>query len=126
MEDQKKDTVSQSSVEAEYRVMANATSEVVQIHNLLQPFGLTIPATHIHCDNQATLHIVNNPVFHEHTKHIKVYCHFVCERILKGVISPVTHLLMNNWLTSPPKLWDIRQFHYLLSKLGVANLHAPT
>jgi len=80
--------VSRSLAEAEYHAMANATSEVVWIHNLLQSFGLTIPAAHIHCDNQAALHIANNPVFHKRTKHIEMDCHFVCERILKGVISP--------------------------------------
>ena len=60
-----------SSVEAEYRVMALATYELIRLRQLLQElrFGKDKQIKLV-CDNQAALHITSNLVFHEMTNHI--------------------------------------------------------
>jgi len=122
----KQATLSRSSAEAEYRAMANATSEVVWIRNLLLSFGVSVPPARLYCDNQAAIHIANNPVFHERTKHVEVDCHFVRERILSGVIQPQYTPTAKQLANIFTKALGQCQFYYLLGKLGVANLHAPT
>ena len=122
----KQSTVSRLSAEAEYRVMAHATSEAVWLRNLLRSLHVPIPSAYLYCDNQATLHIAANPVFHESTKHIEIDCYFVRERIFSGEVITRYVSTMEQLADLFTKALGHRQFHHLLGKLGVCNLHAPT
>ena len=81
----KQGTVSCSSAQAEYRVMASVTSELLWLCTLLLDLKASLPnAMSLICDNEVALHIAANPVFHERTKHIKIDCHFIRDRLLNN------------------------------------------
>jgi len=66
--------------------MANTCLGIVWLPYLLH--DLKVPCnlpTQLFCDNQVTLHIAANPVFHEH---IEIDCHIMREKLQAGIISP--------------------------------------
>lgn len=61
--------VSLSSVEAKYQAMCAATCEGVWLKRLLHRVGEEQKiATIIKCDNQSSIILANNPIFHKNTK----------------------------------------------------------
>ncbi|GJS43262.1 ribonuclease H-like domain-containing protein, partial [Tanacetum coccineum] len=81
----RQDTLSRSSVEAEYRWVANAVAETSWIRNLLRELHtLLFTATLVYCDNVSAVYMSANPVQHQHTKHIEIDIHFVHDKVAAG------------------------------------------
>ncbi|KAK9725070.1 hypothetical protein RND81_05G120300 [Saponaria officinalis] len=123
----KQQTVSRSSAEAEYRSMAAVTCVLKWLKALLLNFGITSSRSiELFCNSQYALYIAQNPVFHERTKHIEIDCHFVRDAIMSGIIQ-TSHVSTQEQLTYIfTKVLGKQQFEYLLRKLGILDLHAPT
>ncbi|GJZ94512.1 putative ribonuclease H-like domain-containing protein [Tanacetum coccineum] len=62
--------VDNSITEAEYIAASNYCRQVLWIQNQLLDYGYNFMQTKIHIDNESTICIVKNPVFHSKTKHI--------------------------------------------------------
>lgn len=78
----KQSTVSWSSTEAEYKSLANATAKVIWVQSILKELRIPQPrAALLWCDNLRATYLSANPVFHARTKHVKIYFHFVRERV---------------------------------------------
>ena len=122
----KQSVVSRSSAESEYRAMAQATCEIIWIHQLLCEVGMKCTMlAKLWCDNQAALHIAANPVYHERTKHIEVDCHFIREKIEENLVS-------TGYVKTGEQLGDIftkalngTRVEYFCNKLGMINIYAP-
>jgi hypothetical protein len=85
--DRKQATVSRSSIEAEYKTIANATTEVMRVQILLRGIGVQGPTqAKLWCDNLGAKYLSSNPVFHGRTKHIEVDYHFVRERVARKLL----------------------------------------
>nr|GEX04792.1 hypothetical protein [Tanacetum cinerariifolium] len=78
--------VDYSTTEAEYIAALNSCSQVLWIQNQLLDYRYNFMQTKIHIDNESTICIVKNHVFHSKTKHIKIRHHFIKDSNEKKII----------------------------------------
>ncbi|KAL0411792.1 UNVERIFIED_CONTAM: Retrovirus-related Pol polyprotein from transposon RE1 [Sesamum latifolium] len=124
----KQNTVSRSSVEAEYSSMGATACEITWIFNLLSDFKVQV-STHIPflCDNQAALHTMVIPVFQERTKHLEIDCHLVRDKYKQGFLTPQHVSSRRQFADVFMKALTRPAFLNVVSKLGLVDmLPTPT
>ncbi|XP_047309512.1 uncharacterized mitochondrial protein AtMg00810-like [Impatiens glandulifera] len=120
----KQATISRSSAESEYRSLAATVCELQWISYILNDlnFKLQLPIS-LYCDNKAAIHISENPVFHERTKHIDIDCHVVRNQYLAGFIQ-LFHVQTKKQVADIfTKALDFAQFQELRSHLFLQDIH---
>ena len=77
--------VAQSTAEAEYYAGGHACRDIVWLRELLLQIGFPQPnPTPLFCDNHSAILMVQNPVFHDRTKHIEIKYHFIRDQVQAG------------------------------------------
>ncbi|GJX30484.1 putative ribonuclease H-like domain-containing protein [Tanacetum coccineum] len=85
----KQTVVANSTTEAEYIAASNCCGQVLWIQNQLLDYGYNFMQTKIHIDNESTICIVKNLVFHSKTKHIEIRHHFIRDSNEKKLIQMI-------------------------------------
>ncbi|GJV97487.1 putative ribonuclease H-like domain-containing protein [Tanacetum coccineum] len=78
--------------------------------------------TKIHIDNESTICIVKNPVFHSKTKHIEIRHHFIRDSYEKKLIQMIKIHTDHNVADLLTKVFDVSRFQYLIASIGILNL----
>ena len=76
----------------------------------------------VFCDNQSSIHLTKNQMFHERTKHIDIKLHFIQDVVSRGIVSvEKVHTDDNpaDMLTKP--MTDVK-FKHCLDLVSVATL----
>ncbi|GJY63236.1 putative ribonuclease H-like domain-containing protein [Tanacetum coccineum] len=85
----KQTIVSNSTTEAEYVAAASCCGQVLWIQNQMLDYGYNFMNTKIFINNESTICIVKNPVFHSKTKYIEIRHHFIRDSNEKKLIQMI-------------------------------------
>nr|GFB57189.1 putative ribonuclease H-like domain-containing protein [Tanacetum cinerariifolium] len=114
--------VANSITEAEYVAALNCCGQVLWIQNQLLDYGYNFMQTKIHIDNESTICIVKNPIFHSKTKHIEIKHHLIRDSNEKKLIQMIKIHIDNNVADLLTNAFDVSRFQYLIASIGMLNL----
>nr|GEW11485.1 hypothetical protein [Tanacetum cinerariifolium] len=100
--------------EAEYVAAAHCCGQVLRIQNQLLDYGFNIMNIKIYIDNESTICIVKNHVFHSKKKHIEIQHHFIRDAYEKKLIQVLKIHTDDNVADLLTKAFDVSQFKLLV------------
>ncbi|GJS57436.1 putative ribonuclease H-like domain-containing protein [Tanacetum coccineum] len=117
----KQTIVATSTTEAEYVAAASCCGQVLWIQNQMLDYGFNFMNTKIHIDNESTICIVKNPVYHSKTKHIEIRHHFIRDSYEKKLIRVEKIHTDFNVADLLTKAFDGPRFNFLVVNIGMIN-----
>ncbi|GJX49698.1 putative ribonuclease H-like domain-containing protein [Tanacetum coccineum] len=114
--------VANSTIKAKYVAASSCCGQVLWIQNQLLDYGYNFMHIKIYIDNESTICIVKNPVFHSKTKYIEIRHPFIRDSNEKKLIQMIkihTDKNVSDFLT---KAFDVSRFQYLIASIGMLNL----
>ncbi|GKB18733.1 putative ribonuclease H-like domain-containing protein [Tanacetum coccineum] len=120
----KQTIVANSTTEVEYVAAANCCGQVLWIQNQMLDYGFNFMNTKIYIDNESTIYIVKNPVFHSKTKHIEIKHHFIRDSYEKKLIQVIKIHTDHNVADLLIKTFDVSRFNFLIASIRLLNLRS--
>ncbi|GKA07095.1 hypothetical protein Tco_0686319 [Tanacetum coccineum] len=114
--------IANSTTKAEYIAAGNCYGQVLWIQNQMLDYGFNFMNTKIYIDNESTIYVVKNPVFHSKTKHIEIRHHFIRDSYKKKLIQVIKIHTDHNVVDLLTKAFDISRFNFLIASIGLLNL----
>jgi hypothetical protein len=83
----KQGSIAQSKTEDEYIAASDASKEAEWLKKLVSRlFGDKLETTVVHCDNQSSIKLTENLVFHDRSKHIDMKYHYIRDLVQRKTI----------------------------------------
>ncbi|GJS79034.1 putative ribonuclease H-like domain-containing protein, partial [Tanacetum coccineum] len=124
----KQTIVANSTTEEEYVAATNCYGQVLCIQNQMLHYGFNVMNTKIHIDNESTICIVKNPMFHSKTKHIEIRHHFIGDSYEKKLIQVIKIYRDHNVVDFIIKAFDVSRKAKRTTRIsqssGPIHLHA--
>nr|GEW46739.1 putative ribonuclease H-like domain-containing protein [Tanacetum cinerariifolium] len=118
----KQTIVANSNTESEYVADANCYGQVLWIQIEMLNYGFNFMNTKIYIDNESTICIVKNLMFHSKTKHTEIRHHFIRDSYEKKLIQVIKIHKDHNVANLLIKAFDVRKFNFLIASIGLLNL----
>ncbi|GJR64902.1 reverse transcriptase domain-containing protein [Tanacetum coccineum] len=109
------------STTGEYVAAASCCGQVLWIQNQMLDYGFNFMNTKIYIDNESTICIVKNPVYHSKTKHIAIRHHFIRDAYEKKLIQVLKIHTDDNVADLLTKAFDVSRFQFLVVSIGMIN-----
>nr|GEU50134.1 putative ribonuclease H-like domain-containing protein [Tanacetum cinerariifolium] len=114
-------SLDRKSTTGEYVVAAKCCEQVLWIQNQMLDYGFNFMNTKIYIDNESTICIVRNPMFHSKIKHIEIRHHFIRDSYEKKLIQVIKIHTDNNVTDLLIKAFDGKG-----STVPVESYHTPS
>ncbi|GKB87747.1 hypothetical protein Tco_0960019 [Tanacetum coccineum] len=111
-----------STTGAEYVAAANCYGQVLWVQNQMLDYGFNFLNTKIYIDNESTICIVKNTVFHFKTKHIEIRDHFIRDSYEKKLIQVIKIHTDHDVADLLTKAFDVSRFNFLIASIGLLIL----
>nr|GFA25993.1 hypothetical protein [Tanacetum cinerariifolium] len=115
-------SLDRKSTTEEYVAASNCYGQVLWIQNKMLDYGYNFMNTKIFIDNESTICIVKNLVFHSKNKHIEIRHHFIRDSNEKKLIQMINIHTYHNVADLLAKAFDVGKFQYMIASIGMLNL----